>query len=498
MNSLYIAKNSQESKQYARLAKQNSLRRLYRGIYTDNFDDPIEALIQRHWMPIAAHIVSQGILSYRTALELVPTRLNDDIKIIFMTSTYSRQISLPGLEIKVYKGDNTQHTQPVLPELSRSNEARFILENLSQRSHAPVPRTVEEEAIDTWLAKKLQYSDENTLNQFRDEAKQVAEDLSLLPAYNRLNKKISVLLSTQENTGIIKSPYAKAVARKVPYDRARIDTFEQLASYLKKNQFVTRPYKYSQTSFRYLAFFESYFSNFIEGTEFIIDEAEDIVFAQREIHHRHADSHDVMSLFDICQDYVELADSPQSTTAFIARCQHWHARLMKARPDKRPGQFKQKANKAGNTYFVSHDDVIGTLSQAYELACSLSPGVERAFFLHYVISEVHPFDDGNGRLSRLIMNAELVAADAFKTIVPTVLRDNYLNGLRRATRDRQFYTYCKVLDQAQAYTASLPWSDYDELRARVEADMADKTADEALPIFNRILRELLRSQLEID
>jgi Fic family protein len=36
-----------------------------------------------------------------------------------------------------------------------------------------------------------------------------------------------------------------------------------------------------------------------------------------------------------------------------------------------------------------------------------------------MISEVHPFMDGNGRISRIMMNAELTAAGMPKIIIPT-------------------------------------------------------------------------------
>ena len=45
---------------------------------------------------------------------------------------------------------------------------------------------------------------------------------------------------------------------------------------------------------RYLPFFESYFSNFIEGTEFEVDEALAIVFEGRIPKDRPADAHDVL------------------------------------------------------------------------------------------------------------------------------------------------------------------------------------------------------------
>ena len=111
--------------------------------------------------------------------------------------------------------------------------------------------------------------------------------------------------------------------------------------------------------------------------------------------------------------------------------------------------------------------------------------------MQLLISEVHPFDDGNGRLSRIMMNAELVNAGQFKIIVPSVCRDNYLNGLRLASRDGDFRAYCKTMEQMQAYTASIGWSNYGEVREKIEADHANLTSDEGLPFFNRVLRKLI-------
>jgi Fic family protein len=167
---------------------------------------------------------------------------------------------------------------------------------------------------------------------------------------------------------------------------------------------------------------------------------------------------------------------------------------MRERPEKRPGEFKNKPNKAGNTYFVSSAEVIGTLTHGFEYYQLLTDGIEKALFMHFLVSEVHPFEDGNGRLSRIMMNAELVKSGLFKIIIPSAHRDNYLNGLRLASRDHEFRIYCKVIDQAAAYTASVNWLHYNEAREKIEADFANLTSDEGLPQFNRALRMLALSE----
>ena len=52
----------------------------------------------------------------------------------------------------------------------------------------------------------------------------------------------------------------------------------------------------------------------------------------------------------------------------------------------------------------------------------------------FMISEVHPFSDGNGRISRIMMNVELTAAGQSEIIIPTVFRTDYLSALRQLTR----------------------------------------------------------------
>jgi len=52
----------------------------------------------------------------------------------------------------------------------------------------------------------------------------------------------------------------------------------------------------------YLPFFESYFSNFIEGTEFDIGEAYEIVYEGVIPQERSDDAHDVLGTFRIVSD----------------------------------------------------------------------------------------------------------------------------------------------------------------------------------------------------
>jgi Fic family protein len=493
MGGLLFAKDTNQAKYLSRLYKQKKLRRIYRGIYTDNFQDPIEDMVFRHWMEIVPHIVKGGILSFRTAVEIKPKQFKGRW-VVFITSSYPKIVKLPGLTIRVQKGNNKNYTEQLLPNIARSNVPRMLLENLvAVRGVYAKVKAIGIAGVEVFLAKELLLHNEKILNEYRDEAKVIAKDLDYMAEYEKLDHIISALLSTHPDGDALNSLYAKAVVKKEPFDSRRIKLFEELTLYLKKCKFMMRNYEYNKTSFKNLTFFESYFSNFIEGTEFEIEEAESIVFQGVEINNRHADSHDILANYSLSNDFSEMNVTPTNPKELIDILQYRHANLMRERPAKRPGEFKEKPNKAGNTYFVSPAEVIGTLSSGFEYYHLLSDGMEKALFMHLLISETHPFDDGNGRLSRIMMNAELVRAGLYKIIIPIVHRDNYLSGLRLASRDHEFRIYCKVIDQAQAYTATVNWLNYGEAREKIEKDRANLTSDEGLPEFNRVLRNLMLS-----
>jgi|SRR5690606_5838036 len=97
----------------------------------------------------------------------------------------------------------------------------------------------------------------------------------------------------------------------------------------------------------------------------------------------------------------------------------------------------------------------------------------------FLVSEVHPFDDGNGRVARIMMNSELVAAGEQRIVIPTAYRENYLMGLRALSRNTQPEAQIRVLDFAQRYTLAIEWGDLQRTRRLLERTNAFLTSDEA-------------------
>jgi len=266
-----------------------------------------------------------------------------------------------------------------------------------------------------------------------------------------------------------------------PYDPARISLFETLFQYLKQNEFGNIPeINTDKTAFKNFAFFETYFSNYIEGTIFELEEAKSIIKTETPIANRDEDSHDVLGTYRIVSNLKEMSLTPSTHEELLRILQYRHHILLEARKSKKPGQFKDKNNRGGDTHFVDFNLVRGTLIKGFDYYRALSNPFAKAAYIMFIISEIHPFLDGNGRIARVMMNAELVKGKQTKIIIPTVYRDDYLGALRRLTRQKDPAVYVKMLQRAQEFSATIKANDMNEAELHLEACNAFKEHDKAM------------------
>ena len=177
-----------------------------------------------------------------------------------------------------------------------------------------------------------------------------------------------------------------------------------------------------------------------------------------------------------------LRERPKDIKSFWALLSTRHEAILGSRPEVRPGQNKAQANRAGETVFVAPDLVRGTLAKGFEFYKVLESPSAKAAFMMFLISEVHPFDDGNGRVARVMMSAELVAAGLRRIIIPTMFRDDYLGALRALSRRGDPAAYLRMIDRAQQFSASIDFSDFASARRALEAANAFKDPGEAFLI----------------
>ena len=463
----------------SRATAKGILRQIGPKLYTSNFIDPPEAIVRRHLWPLVAAYVPGALIVDRTALESRPAADGS----IFVIADRKRDIALPGITIRSRKGAGPLDIdRPFVGGLLLSSTARSWLDNMapSRRRSGEISRTLSREELERRLDDVVRRSGSDALNAIRDEARGIAPLLGRDKEYEALERMIGALLGTREDR--LLTEQAKARGRGAPYDPDRLKLFERLHGELRATAPVMRtaPIRTSEGRAT-LAFFEAYFSNFIEGTEFEVSEAVDIVFNNAIPSDRPQDAHDVLGTWQLVSDPVEMARTPRDPAMLLDLMQSRHATLMSARPDKQPGRLKTESNRAGQTLFVAPDQVEGTLAAGFDYYRSLETPFARAIFMMFLISEVHPFVDGNGRIARIMMNAELISAGEERIIIPTVFRGNYLSALKALSLNGLAQPLVRTMDFAQRWVTAAQWRDLEGTRVELDGcnAMMDPTdADE--------------------
>ena len=459
---IFSSSNTTISKQISKLEREGKITKIAARIYTSNLEESAESIIKRNLLTILGQLYPGSMLSHRSAFEYKPTSAGH----IFLTYTYTKKISLPGITLHFMKGlPPIAGDNPITGELYASQKERAFLENLQvTRRQGPESKTLEITEIEEKLDTVIKVNGEDGLNQLRDKARIIAKQLNMQPEFIKLNKLISAFLATH-TPAILSSPLAKARAFGAPFDSVRIELFEKLFIELMQHEYKLYPEKNnSPQSFRNFAFFESYFSNYIEGTEFELEDAKKIIETNIPMHARHEDSHDVLGTYKLVSNKMEMKQTPEHAEQLLEMLKYRHAVLLSARKDKNPGQFKEKNNRAGNTHFVDVKLMRGTLIKGFDFYKALSQPFAKAAYIMFLISEVHPFVDGNGRIARIMMNAELVKEDQSKIIIPTVYREDYLDALRRLSRQQGPALYIKMLQKAHKFSANIYDDNMDEMQ----------------------------------
>lgn len=280
------------------------------------------------------------------------------------------------------------------------------------------------------------------------------------------------------------TPAGKAMVANIPYDANRIELFEKLAAELRsvplKQPAAVTKSEQGRVNF---AFLESYFSNFIEGTEFDVNEARGFVLEGKPITERPKDSHDIIGVFRQAINPGWANQTLSFGEPVLNQLRERHADQMKERPEVGPGEFKTQANRAGNTEFVVPRFARGTLAEGSKLLPSVPPGTARALMAMFLVSEVHPFTDGNGRLARLVMNAELSVVNGCRIIVPTLFREEYLDCLRVLAREGNPKPYIGAMQWIHDWTAAFDYENLD----KVIADMQSCSAFEKSRVQHKLL-----------
>lgn len=436
------------------------LQRIAQGIYVEHRGEQVESIVLRNWPRIVAYLVPDGVVTDRSGLEAQPWRDRSSgtpkgDAVLFMSAPRSRAIlKLPGLIVHIRQGIGSVTDDIPYLGTHLASEARRLLDNMApSRARSGPARTVGPTEVERRLDSLCTTHGVSHLNIIRDKARALAPMIEREEEFDKLNAMIGTLLQTREGKAL--TPQGRARADGYPVDQACIDRLIKLVEFLQaRAPSIIANADTSPDRSRAGAFMEAYFSNFIEGTEFAVGEAVEIVFEGRIPESRPADGHDVLSTY---LQLIELGDRSALSTdpdTFIDEVQERHRSLMAQRPGILPGVFKAKPNQAGNTAFVHPDLVRGTLREGVNILRSISDPFSRALVVHFLLVDVHPFNDGNGRISRIMMTKELLAAGLSRIIIPTVFRNDYFDALRALSRRDDPSVFVRSLEFCQRVTAA--------------------------------------------
>jgi hypothetical protein len=457
VNEILVA-NKSNSYKIARLVKAGLLRKIAPKIYTSNLDDDLEKITLRNSLNIIKAFFPGAIISHRSALEARPTHDH----FFFISYKNAGHKKLPGLTIIALKSDmNTAGTNSFMGDLFISKRERAFLENLEQTKSTSVSqKSIGQMEIEKKLDQICRIHGEDSLNQIRDNARILSIELSMENEFNKLNKIISALLTTHPASALLSSE-GRARHFNMSYDPERNERFNILFQYLHVNEFKSQPRNFkSIKEFENQCFYEAYFSNYIEGTRFLISEAKDIIF-EGKMPETRPDAHDILGTYQLLINKTIMKDLPKDPTHFIELIKHHHKILMSAHPHILPGKFKEKRNQAGNTLFVEPTSVIGTLVKGLENFYLLQDPLKQALYLMFLIAEVHPFTDGNGRIARLLMNSILFSHHLEKIIVPNVFRDDYLGSLKKLTLQNDPIPFIRTMMKCLEFSSRIDYSTFE-------------------------------------
>ncbi len=80
----------------------------------------------------------------------------------------------------------------------------------------------------------------------------------------------------------------------------------------------------------------------------------------------------------------------------------------------------------------NHEKIHYLLEEFYSQANDFSNGFRQAIFLHYFYVTIHPHSDGNGRISRFLMNLALIGDNYSWLTIPIEKREAYFKSLERS------------------------------------------------------------------
>lgn len=458
---LEIVRTSTDRSRLSRHTRAGRAVQLAPGIYGVGATLGPEAVARHHLFAIVAHLWPSAVICDRSAIA-GGQPVDGYLFICHPDPPRVSELRLPGVAVAPRVGPGPLPGDMPMPcGLFVSGPVRQLVENIPTRGRpGNPPRLAGIAAVEDRIEEEARRGGAGKMTQML-QSLEVVRGSFPERSVEKVRQRLAALVGTRMDDTPASSRYAARLEGQ-PYDQQRLDLVDGLVQTLRSTPPAPRPALGDPMRWEWEPFFEAYFSNFIEGTEFGVEEARQIAVEGVEFYDRPQDAHDVAATYKIVSDPQLSTAVPRTGDELLELLRSHHAMLMAARPERHPGLFKAKPNFAGGYEFVAPEAVEGTLRRGFDLLTGLTDPFQRALVMMLVLTEVHPFDDGNGRIARILANAELAHAGQVRIVLPTSYRNDYLAGLSGVSnRAGQGQTLIAVLDYAQRWTASVDWSTYE-------------------------------------
>lgn len=444
----------------SRQAKAGRITPVGKGIYLSGATIPLEDAVRKHRFELVSRFWPGAVVCDRSAL--AGGEVVDGWLFICHPDPPRGDLQLPGLTISVRVGPGPLPGDlPWLDGLHLSGTVRGLVENIPSVGRPPVGRPARAAgrlAVESVIDTEVRGGGDGRVAVLLAQLDQLRPFLPSTQV-EVVRETLAHLLGTYAKSGPVSEQLRSRLSGN-PFDQRRVELFETFRDYLLDT--APSPKNADGSRWEWLPFFESYFSNFIEGTKFEVDEARSIAIDGKIPAERPTDAHDVQATYRVAVDPVLSRLVAKSGAEFVEQLREVNRIIMAARPEKKPGMLKDQDNFFGNFKFVEHELVEGTLTRAFDCFAPVTDPFQRAAALMLVATECHPFYDGNGRTARLVANATLSAAGQVRVVIPSIYRNDYLRGLRGVSNGNgRGETLLAVLGFAQRWTAMVDWSTFD-------------------------------------
>jgi len=229
----------EDSRWASRAAARREIRRLARGLYTTNLDEPAEQLVRRRWYDVAALYFPGAVIVDRSAASAGPASDGSVFLDIGPRPLNPRPVELAGLTLRPRTGPGPVEGDRRFVNLHMSSTARTMLDNMrASRARTSVPRTLRASELEERLDRLARNRGDGALNELRDDARRIAPALGAKSEFQELDRLIGALLGTRDAP--LQTAAARARRAGIGYDTNRLALFESLRAELASQPWFGR------------------------------------------------------------------------------------------------------------------------------------------------------------------------------------------------------------------------------------------------------------------